>query len=181
MADFFRDNLYIIAQIIGFCAMGVAIIAYQNNKHKNILLLMVLCCTLWCLHFGLLGHWTAVAMNGMNVLRNILFSFRDKKWMQSNIWVAVFILMSLVLTVVTYENLWSVVPFVASIFAIISTWQTDAKMLRYLTIPICVLWFSYNLSHGSWAGTANECFAFTSIVVAIIRYDILKKEKKSGQ
>lgn len=181
MAEFFSEHLYIIAQIIGFCAMGVAIIAYQNNKHKNILLLMILCCSLWCLHFGLLGHWTAVAMNGMNVVRNVVFCFRDRKWCQSNIIPVIFIVLSLILTIFTYEDLWSIVPFIASIFAIVSTWQTDAKMLRYLTIPICILWFSYNLSHGSWAGTANECFAFTSIIVAIIRYDVLKKEEKTKE
>lgn len=177
MLDFLHEHIYIIAQIIGFCAMGVAIAAYQNNKHKNILLLMVLCCTLWCVHFGLLGHWTAVAMNAMNVVRNIVFTFRNKKWCKSIAIPIIFIALSLVLTVVTYEDLWSIVPFIASIFAVISTWQTDAKMLRYLTIPICALWFSYNLSHGSWAGTVNECLALTSIIIAIIRYGILKKEK----
>jgi len=180
MAEFFTEHLYIVAQIIGFCAMGVAIVAYQNNKHKNILLLMVLCCTLWSVHFALLGHWTAVAMNAMNVVRNIVFCFRDRKWGNSRAIPVIFIVLTIIMTVLTYEDWWSIVPFVASIFAIISTWQTDAKMLRYLTIPICILWFSYNLSHGSWAGTANECFAFTSIVVAIIRYDILKKEEKKA-
>lgn len=180
MIEFLTEHLYIIAQIVGFCAMGVAIIAYQNNKHKNILLLMVLCCTLWCVHFGMLGSWTAVAMNALNVVRNIVFCFRGKKkWADSIAVPAVFILLSLIMTVVTFKNdWWNIVPFIASIFAVISTWQTDAKMLRYLTIPICILWFSFNFSHGSWAGSANEVFAFTSIIVAIIRYDILKKEEK---
>ena len=178
MAEFFSEHLNIISQLFGFAAMAVAIIMYQKNSHKRILRLMILCCTLWCIHFGLLGHWTAVAMNGMNVARNIVFCFRDRKWGNSRIIPAAFIVISFVLMILTYEERWSILPFAASVFAVISTWQTDPKKLRYLTIPICVLWFSYNLSHGSWAGTANEIFAFSSIVVAIIRYDILKKEEK---
>lgn len=174
--EFFTEHLNLVAQVIGFCAMAVAIIMYQNNKHKNILMLMVLCSTLWCVHFGLLGHWTAVAMNGLNVVRSAVFCFRDKKWVSSKFMPAVFILLSAILTAVTYENLWSVVPLVASVFSVISTWQTDPKKLRYLTIPVCVCWFTYNTVNGSWAGMANEIFAFTSIIVAIVRYDVLKKE-----
>lgn len=141
-------------------------------------MLMVLCCTLWCVHFGLMGHWTAVAMNALNVVRSFVFCFRDKKWVSSKIVPAVFIALSAMLTVLTYENLWSIVPFAASIFAVISTWQTDPKKLRYLTIPVCICWFTYNTVNGSWAGMANEIFAFTSIIVAIVRYDVLKKEEK---
>lgn len=180
MAEFFQEHINIIAQAVGFCAMAVAIMMYQSNKHKNILLLMMLCSSLWCLHFGLLGHWTAVAMNGLNVVRNVVFCYREKKWASSNAVPAIFIVLSLILTVVTYEDLWSVVPFIASVFAIISTWQTDTKKLRFLTIPVCICWFSYNLFHNSWAGMANEVFALSSIIVAIIRYDILKKEEKKA-
>lgn len=179
MTGFFTEHMSLLIQIVGFCAMAVAIMMYQSNKHRNILMLMILCSTLWCVHFELMGHWTAVAMNGLNVVRNIVFCFRDKKLLNSNIVPAVFITLSAILTVLTFENLWSVVPFVASIFAIISTWQTDPKKLRYLTIPVCICWFTYNTVNGSWAGMANETFALTSIVVAIIRYDVLKKEEKA--
>ena len=180
MFDFFQEHINIIAQIVGFCAMAVAIIMYQSNKHKNILLLMILSSSLWCAHFGLLGHWTAVAMNGLNVIRNIVFCFRGRKWADSNIIPVIFIVLSLGLTVLTYEDWWSIVPFIASVFAITSVWQTDTKKLRLLTIPVCVCWFSYNIFHNSWAGSANEAFTFISIIVAIIRYDILKKEEKKA-
>lgn len=175
MVEFFQTHIYIIAQIFGFGAMAVAIVMYQSNKHKNILLLMMLCSTLWCVHFGLLGHWTAVAMNGLNVVRNIVFCFRERKWGQSNLIPILFIVISLILTIFTYEDLWSVVPFIASIFAITSVWQTNTKILRFLSVPVCICWFVYNIFHDSWAGTANEAFTLISLTIAIVRYDILKK------
>lgn len=180
MAEFFNEHITLIAQAFGFCAMAVGIITFQTNKRKRILTYMIVGCVLWCIHFSLLGHWTAVAMNGLNVVRNIVFCFRDKKWGKSNVIPVLFIAASLVLTIVTYDDLWSLLPFFASIFAIISTWQTNTKVLRFMTIPINISWFTYNITHNSWAGAANECFVFVSIIVAIIRYDILKKEEKKA-
>lgn len=177
--EFFEENFNLITQIVGFCAMAVSIMMYQCNRHRNILLLMILCSTLWCTHFGLLGHWTAVAMNGMNVVRSIVFCFRDKIKVGGKAVPVFFIVLSAILTAVTFEDMWSLVPLVASVFAITGTWQTDPKRLRRLTIPVCLCWFFYNIFHNSWAGTANEVFTFCSIIVAIVRYDVLKRKEKS--
>lgn len=179
MADFLASNINIIAQIFGFGAMGVAILSYQFNKHKSIMLLMVLCTSLWCCHFLCLGLYTAFAINFINLIRSIVYTMRDKKWTQHIAVPISFLIVSLALTVLTYKDLTSILPFIASIFAIFGNWQTNTKRLRFLTLPVCICWFTYNMINGSIPGALNEAFTATSIIVAFIRYDVLKKEEKS--
>ena len=51
MIAFLQAHSFLIGQIFGFGAMFVGIIMYQFKKHRTIMLLMMLCASLWCLHF----------------------------------------------------------------------------------------------------------------------------------
>lgn len=176
MSVFLSQHSTLIAQIFGFSAMATAIAMYQFKKHKTIMLLTVLCSGLWCLHFAFLGLVTPIFMNAINVIRGIVYSNRDKKWGGSRVIPYLFSAAAIAVTVLTWESAWGILTCVASIFATFANWQTDTKRLKILTIPVCVCWFTYNCVNRSWAGMANETFACTSIIVALIR---LAKEKRA--
>lgn len=169
MTEFFLAHQNLIAQLLGFVAMGIAIAMYQFKKHRTILILMTACSLVWSLHFACLNLFTPVAMNMVNVLRGIVYSFREKKWAQNNIIPAVFIVLCAGSVILTWESMWSLLPFIASIFATIANWQKDTRLLKYLTIPVCICWFIYNIKNNSIAGTLNETFALISIAVYLIR------------
>lgn len=169
MLEFFYAHQNLIAQIFGFIAMGIAMSMYQFKKHKTILIMMAVCASVWSLHFACLGLFTPVGMNLVNVLRSIVCSFRDKKWAQSKIVPAVFLLLCTGSVVLTWESMWSIFPFIASIFATLANWQKNTKLLKLLTIPVCVCWFIYNVANGSLAGSINETLSLISIIVFFIR------------
>ena len=176
MIDFFYEYQNLIAQGFGFIAMGIAIAMYQFKKHRTILFLMSLCSLVWSLHFACLGLFTPVGMNMLNIFRSIAYSFREKKWAQNNIIPAVFVVLNVVSVILTWESGWSILPLIASIFATIGNWQRNTRLLKYLSIPVCVCWFVYNIANGSVAGTLNETFALISIGVYLIR---TRKEEAS--
>lgn len=169
MTEFFTAHGNFIAQAFGFVAMAIAISMYQFKKHRTILILMALCSLVWCLHFACLGLFTPVAMNFINVIRGIVYSYREKKWAQNNIIPALFIVLCAGSVILTWESAWSILPFVASIFSTIANWQKNTRLLKYLSIPVCVCWFVYNIVNGSVAGTLNETFALISICIYFIR------------
>ncbi len=169
MLEFFTAHQNLIAQLLGFVAMGIAITMYQFRRHRTILILMSLCSFVWCLHFACLELFTPVAMNLINVLRGIVYSFREKKWAQNNIIPAVFIVVCAGSVILTWDSMWSILPFIASIFATIANWQKNTRLLKYLSIPVCLCWFVYNIANGSVAGTLNETFALTSIIIYLVR------------
>lgn len=178
MIDFIQTHSFLIGQIFGFSAMFVGIIMYQFKKHRTIMLLMMLCASLWCLHFLLLGKYTAVFMNLLNVVRAILFTFRGRKWADSVLIPIGVIAASVGISVFTWEGLPTLLPMGAAVFSTSANWQTDTKKLKLLTIPVCVCWFIYNLFSRSYAGMANETFVFISVLVAL--YRIARNEKQSA-
>lgn len=177
MLEFIKTNSYIIAQAFGFMAMAVSISMYQFNKHKKVMLLMVGCALLWCCHYTFLGLFTPVAMNFLGAVKNFIFSFKEGKQIESKTIPIIFLILSVASTVITWKDAWSVLPLIASVFAIVAQWQTNVKWLCVLTIPVCVCWFIYNINNQSWAGTANEVFVLISIIVALVR----NKEPKKAE
>lgn len=177
MLDFINAHQSVVANIFGFSAIFVAMTMYQFKKHKTILWLMVLCSALWCCHFATLGLMTPVAMNFINVIRSFVFSFRDKKWAQSPLIPAAFLLASLVMVICTWDGIWSILPCVGTAFATIANWQKNTKKLKILTIPVCASWFTYNFVNHSWPGLCNETLALASIFISL--YKIRKEEKEN--
>ncbi len=169
MLDFIKNNSFIIAQIFGFMAMTVAVSMYQFNKHRKVMILMFACSMLWCCHYTFLGLFTPVAMNFLGGVKNLVFSFKEKAQTESKTIPIIFLILSIVSTALTWANWWSILPMIASVFAVVAQWQTNVKYLRLLTIPVCVCWFIYNINNQSWAGTANECFVLISIIIALIK------------
>ena len=181
MIAFLTAHSYIIAQIFGFTAMGLAILTYQFNKQKTVNLLLMAVAAVWCLHYAALGKTTPIVMNVINVIRAWVYSQRDKKWAHSNAIPVVFCIAAAALTAVTWDGFWSLLPGTASIFASLANWQTDTKKLRMLTVPVCVCWLVYNVFLHSIAGACNETFTLISIAVAFFRYDRKKGKGSSGE
>ena len=177
MIDFITSHAQVFANIFGFSAMFTAIITYQFKKHRTIMLLIILCSSLWCCHYACLGLMTPIAMNALNIVKCTVYCFRDKKWTQSPVIPAVFIVISLIMTIITWQNYLSLLPFIAAVFASIAQWITDTKKLKILSIPVSVCWLVYNLINRSWAGLCNETFVLVSIAVALIR---LKKRRRKN-
>lgn len=169
MAEFITQHSFLLAQIIGFMAVATVIVMYQFKSHKLIMGTFVFICTLWCLHFALLGCWAAVAMNGVNVVRSFIYGFRDKKWAQGNWIPTVFCVAAVVMVILTWEDAWSILPLVGSVTATFANWQADTKKLKLLNVPVCASWLIYNIHNVSYAGMTNEIFALCSIAVYFIR------------
>ena len=105
----------------------------------------------------------------LGAVKNFIFSFKEGKQIESKTIPIIFLILSVASTILTWKDAWSVLPLIASVFAIAAQWQTNVKYLRLLTIPVCVCWFIYNINNQSWAGTANDVFVLVSIIVALVR------------
>lgn len=176
MIAFFQAHSFVIGQIFGFLAMATGIIMYQFKKHRTIMLLTVLCASLWGLHFICLGKYTAVFMNVLNVVRSILYSFRGRKWADSILIPICICASSLVISAMTWEGPLSLLPAMAAVSSTVANWQTDTRKLKLLTIPVCVGWFIYNVFGHSYAGMINETFVLCSVLVSLYR---LHREQKN--
>ena len=166
----------LIAQCIGFDAMAAAIVCFQQKERRRIMLWQLVCTALWSVHFFVLGNPTGGVVNAMQTLRCVIFFLKDNhRWAQSRLWPALFIALSGVAGVLTWQNAWSLLPLVGMVISTVALWMQEPKYIRRLTIPVSLSWLVYNAVNGSIAGVCNEIFATTSILIAMFRYDRKKK------
>ncbi len=176
--EFLNEHSFVIAQIIGFCAMATAIVSFQQKKRKNIMIFQLVCTALWSLHFFVLGNMPGCALNGIMTLRCVIYYFKEtQKWAQHKVWLVLFLIAGFVAGVQTWESWWSVLPLLGMIISTVALWQQNPKHIRIMTIPVAVSWFVYNAHSLSYAGMCNEVFALISIFTAMWRLDRRKKEE----
>lgn len=180
MTEFFSSHIDLIAQILGFIAMGTGILVYQFNRHSTIMFIKVCISAIWCVHYGLLGLWPAVAINILNVVRDTIFALREKKNIESPVVPGFFVLASVVSVLCTWKGWWSIVPMIASVASTIAHWQKVTKKLKIYALPGNILWLIYDLFNKSWSGSANDSFVIASIVVSLVRISRAEKKEKTA-
>ncbi len=167
----------IVAQIFGFGGLALNGFSFQQKKRKDILSFQIGAAVLFIIHYILLGAYTGAALNFLGMLRSVVFINSDKKWAKSPVWLVIFIAVFSIASIFTWVDWYSFLPATAMILTTISYWLKNETKIRLVTFPSSPCWLIYNILTGSFAGIITECVVMTSLIIAIVRYDILKKRK----
>ena len=168
----------ILIQAIGFIGIALNIIAVQFNKHWEIILFKTLGSALFVLQYILLEAWTGAAMDGIGILRNVIFIFTVKSGKPTFLWVIFFAALTVVLGAATFEGWISFLAIGAKLLSCIAYGIDNPRTIRYLGLPTSMLWITYNSIHVSIAGVINELLVTASIIIAEIRFiEAVKKNK----
>ena len=161
-----------LAQGIGLIAVLVFIISFQIKSNRALLVMQMLGDTLFCIQFILLGAFTGCLSLLVMVIRNIIFLCKENySWARWKGWPWVFVLLSFVVSVYTWDGWKSILPFVAAAVGTFAYWENNAREFRTSNL-FCAspCWLVYDLIVGSYAGALNEAIMIVSIVVSIIRF-----------
>jgi len=128
---------------------------------------------IFLVHFILLGAWTAAGMNVVGMARTLVFRFREEKsWANWRFWPVVFISLFISAGLIARESWVGILPVVAMSIETTGLWMKNLKVLRFINLFPHPFWFTYNLIRGSWAGVVCEIFVLSSVIIAILRYDV---------
>ena len=169
----------ILVQGIGFIGIGLNIFAVQFNKHWQIVLIKTLGSAMFVVQYILLSAWTGAAMDGIGILRNIIFIFTVKKGKSTLFWIILFSVLTVILGAITFEGWISLLAIGAKLLSCMAYGINNARTIRYLGLPTSLLWITYNSIHISIAGVINELLVMLSIIIAEIRYINITKENKN--
>ena len=176
----------IIAQILGILAMTVAFISFQQKTQKYIVTLQFVSASLWTVHFFLLGAYTGCLLNLIAMLRDIVFSQRDKhKWATHIGWFIATVSLCFgvyILTFTVFGKEPSAINFIIELLPVIgmaatttANRQKEARHVRLFSLMSCPLWLIYDFVNHSIGGTITEVFSIISIVLAMLRLDRKKQ------
>jgi len=165
--------LFYIAQAVGFIGMAFLFIAFQHNDKKKILWLQAGTAAAFSIHFFMLGAFAGMAVNLLNIPRNIVFARSQRR-----VWTYVFIGLFLLLGIFVWEGPLSLLPIIAACISTVVFSFENPRYIRFLSLPIVLFWMVYNIASFSVPGVMTEAFGLISISIAIFRYDIFKKVAK---
>ena len=100
------------------------------------------------------------------------------EWAKQKFWPFLFILLYIIAGIFTAKTAMDLLPIVAQVFGAIAVWQTNPRAIRFIMLVPRPLWFVYNFIVGSQAGMVAEVFILVSVIIGIIRFDILGKKEE---
>ena len=164
-----------IAQIIGILGSGAAIIGAQMKDKKKYLLFYALSYCFFVINMILLKAYSgAINCFILMILTLISSKFEDKKipnWL-----IIIFTIAILVGNVITYKNVFSLLPAIASIIYLVILMSKSMKKIRFNTFILRTLWAIYDFIVKAYTTFGLDIFSVLSTIIAIYRYDIKKKK-----
>lgn len=162
--------MYLLSQIFGFAAIVVAYFIYQQKKRKNVILLKLIADMLWVLNFVFVGGYAGALTTFISIFREKVFYNRfHKKWAESKFWLCLFVGIYIFIGILNIENIFGILPPVASSVATLGYWNKNVKTFKLLSIPASLCMLIYNIYCMSIVGISNEVITLSSIFILYIR------------
>lgn len=168
-------GLLTVEGIIGVAALIVALISFQQNVPRKMVVCQLISSTLFTIHFFMLGAVVGSAINIMSAVRSLIYAQTDKKWAMHPIWTVVFTGISILIAVFLWEGWVSILPVLGAVCYTLSFRMKTSKMVRLVSLPSSPCWIIYNAINGSIPGIITELYVIISILVGMLRFD-RKKE-----
>lgn len=161
---------YILSQVCVIFAVILLGSTYLIKDKRVILLLSIMFCTFYGLQYLLLNAMTGLLMNAVSIIRNIWFYINAKKKKKNSIIVLIVLfVITIILGLISFKNIFSIVPIIATLLYTYSVWQDDIKVYRWLAIPYSLSWIVYNVSANSIFGIITECILLVIEIIGVIK------------
>lgn len=172
------DPKTLIIHILGGLGISASIMAFQFKKHGAILFFRTLNEVLFTLQYFLLGAYTGMAASIIGCARNIIFKKRVAKGKDTRLFIAVFSLLFLLFGLVFWEGPKSILIIVAKVLSTVAYGNKNTTVMRLIILVTSTSWLIYNYFVCSIAGVVCEALTLLSLVIGIVRLDILPKMAK---
>ncbi|MCF2948389.1 YgjV family protein [Paraglaciecola aquimarina] len=158
-----------VAQTIGLIALFVGVYAFLHRDDQKLRVYLSVFTLFMCIHFLMLGLWTAATMAFLSAIRNYLSS------RTSNIWVmTVFLLVALTLAIPNVTDPIHLLPILATTLGTWALFREHGIRMRFLMLIGTVSWLSHNFLAGSLGGVLIE-----SLFVIINTHTMIKLFKSN--
>ena len=170
----------LLAHVFGTIGMLFVVIGLQNNNKTRILIASILADIFYGLQFLLLGLDSAGLICFTAVVRYLIFFYYENKRTAKIpvFWLLFFVFISIAVSFFTFDGPVSLIPSIAAVLHIYAMWQKNLKVFRTISVVFSLSWILYDLFGCAYVSLIADVFELISALVAIVRFDILKKKKK---
>ena len=165
-----NDNyIFIISQILGFIGYSLLAYSFFKKKKKQILYIQLIAYIGFTSHYALLKALTGTICNIIGFIALILLYFFSDNERKKKILVLVLVPLLIVMAILSYENIFSLFPVIASIVSFISFLSKDVNKIRFIAIISTSFWLIYAFIQGSYVAMVSEVITLICTIVAYIK------------
>ena len=174
----------ILGQILGFVGAFFNILSYQFKSHRNIVLCQLAGSSFFAVSYLLLGTYTGGLLNGVGILRCIVYSNKDKFRANHAGWLVFFIGLYLTMYTLSFtvfgtpfdlsHALLEILPVLGMTSSHVALRMTEGRHIRMLAFLASPMWLVYNIITVSMGAILCEVFVLISVVIGVVRHDIKK-------
>lgn len=164
----------LIAQIIGFMGTIAVVIGMQQKKYGRIVFCKILNEFFAVVHYFLIGGYTGMVINFAACLTNGVYWYRISKGKSTLIFQILFGALFVVLGALSWQGAISLFVIAAKLISSVSLGIKNPRTIRILNLISNPCWLVYNVYMGTVAGIVTDALVITSVIIAVVRLDILK-------
>lgn len=170
---------YVVSQIVGFFAFIISLFAYHQKKKKKIFQTMTIANVLDIIHYIFLGAFSGCVTKVIALIRNeiIVFKEKNKKFNNNIVLIAMFIIY-LVSGILTYKNIYSILPIIAAMIYLYFVWNGNELKVKKAAFYCYFLWLIYNICVLSIAGIISNIVSIVSSFIAVYNEKKVNKSKE---
>ena len=128
---------YLLSQICVILAVLFLGSTYLIKNKKIILFLTIMMSIFYGLQYLFLNAITGVFMNIVSIIRSIWFYINAKNKKKNSIIVLIVLfIIIIILELLSFKNIFSLLPMIATMIFTYSLWQDNIKVYRWLAIPM---------------------------------------------
>ena len=170
------DWMMLIGQFLGVVAVILGIITYQMRSPKALLIVNLFTCGVFCAHYLLIGAVSGFVLNAIGIVRNVVYTNRDKKIFSSPLWPFAFALIMVAAGLFTWQDWRTILMICALGLNSLCLSLKNAQHIRYSLLVTCPLVLLYNVLVHSYGGIVFEAMSIISAVIGILRFRRQGKE-----
>lgn len=158
----------LVGQLLGLVGVFLLVLMFQVNNRQGMLRIQILLCLVWSAHYMAMGAFTGSGLIFLGALRSYAF---DKFRQHEGVFI-VFVVAFAIATLVTWKDWTSIMALIGMLLATVAMWQENPRHIRLISLTIVPFWLTYNILNGTYFGATADLITLTSLVVAIVRFDI---------
>ncbi len=159
---------FLISQIIGTISFVISLIAYHRKKKQKIFQTMMIANVLDILHYFFLDAYSGCITKVIALVRNEIIIAKEKnKKIDNNIVLAILFIIYLLAGIITYKNIYSILPILAAMIYLYFVWNGDELKVKKVAFYCYFLWLAYNIFVFSIAGIVSNVVSIISTFIAM--------------
>ncbi len=162
------NYIYIVSQLFALGAFIISLISFHRKKKEKIIKTALIANIFDMFHYILLGAYNGFLTILLSFFRNSFVIYKDKRKIKSNIYLVIFIILYLIISIITYKNIYSILPSIAAIIYLIAIWNGNELTIKKVGCGCFFLWLTYDIFVFSIMGIISNIVAIISTFIAVL-------------